>query len=275
MTPEEALRQGNVKAALQALQNKVRDNPADPKLRTFLFQLYAVMGEWQKALTQLSVVGEMDALSLMMVQAYREAINCEALRASIFAGKHSPVVFGEPETWLAELIQVLPLLADGKTQEANALRNQAYEQAPATSGQITIGENAPVDFAWIADADSRLGPVLEAMINGRYFWIPFHRIREIDIEPPEDLRDMVWMPAHFIWANGGETMGLIPTRYPGSESSSDDQIRISRKTDWEDAGSGLYVGLGQRTLTTDVEDYALMDVRKIVLKTLEQGPDNG
>lgn len=275
MTPEEALRQGNVKAALTALQNKVRDNPSDAKLRTFLFQLYAVQGEWQKALTQLSVVGDMDALSLMMVQAYREAINCEALRASIFAGKHSPVVFGEPETWLAELIQVLPLLADGKTQEANALRNQAYEQAPATSGQITIGENAPVDFAWIADADSRLGPVLEAMINGRYFWIPFHRIQQIDIEPPEDLRDMVWMPAHFIWANGGETMGLIPTRYPGSEASSDDQIRLSRKTDWEDAGGGLYVGLGQRTLTTDVEDYALMDVRKIVLNTLQQGSDNG
>lgn len=271
MTPEEALRQGNVKAALSALQNKIRDNPADAKLRTFLFQLYAVQGEWQKALTQLSVVGEMDALSLMMVQAYREAINCETLRTSIFEGKHSPVVFGEPETWLAELIQILPLLADGKTSQANTLRMQAYEQAPATSGQITVGDDPPADFAWIADADSRLGPVLEAMINGRYFWIPFHRIHQIDIEPPEDLRDMVWMPAHFVWANGGETMGLVPTRYPGSETSSDDQIRLARKTDWEDAGGGLFVGLGQRTLTTDAADYALMDVRKIVLNTFQQG----
>ncbi len=186
MTPEDALRQGDVKAALSALQNKVRDNPADAKLRTFLFQLYAVLGEWPKALTQLSVVGEIDALSLMMVQAYREAINCETLRASIFDGKHSPLIFGEPQAWLAELVQVLPLLAEGKTAAAEKLRTQAFEQAPATSGQIVAGENAPVDFAWIADADSRIGPVLEAMINGRYFWIPFQRIRQIDIEPPED-----------------------------------------------------------------------------------------
>ncbi len=74
-------------------------------------------------------------------------------------------------------------------------------------------------------------------------------------------------------------MGLIPTRYPGSESSKDDQIRLARKTDWQDAGNGLFIGLGQRTLATDAEDYALLDIRQIVLNTEEPAPkqeaDNG
>ena len=31
-----------------------------------------------------------------------------------------------------------------------------------------------------------MGPVLEAVINGRYYWVPFHRIQSINIEVPED-----------------------------------------------------------------------------------------
>ncbi len=35
----------------------------------------------------------------------------------------------------------------------------------------------------------RLGPVIEAMVNGRYFWVPFAAIGELDFDPPADLRD--------------------------------------------------------------------------------------
>jgi type VI secretion system protein ImpE len=33
------------------------------------------------------------------------------------------------------------------------------------------------------------------------------------LEAPEDLRDLVWMPAHLRFENGGESLALIPTRY--------------------------------------------------------------
>jgi type VI secretion system protein ImpE len=56
---------------------------------------------------------------------------------------------------------------------------------------------------------------------------------------------------------------LIPTRYPGSEASEDDQIRMSRKTDWVEQEGQVYLGQGQRMLMTDTGEYALMDVRKI------------
>jgi type VI secretion system protein ImpE len=71
------------------------------------------------------------------------------------------------------------------------------------------------------------------------------------------------MPAHFEWANGGEAVGLIPTRYAGSENSDDAQIRLSKKTEWLERGNEVYEGLGQRILATDADEYALLDIRKI------------
>ena len=44
-------------------------------------------GEWNRALTQLNVAGELDAGTLLMVQTYREALRCEVFRAEVFAGR--------------------------------------------------------------------------------------------------------------------------------------------------------------------------------------------
>ncbi len=259
---ENNLQQGNLTDALVDLQNQIKKEPSNPKLRIFLFQLLAVSGQWERALVQLKVLGELDASSLLMVQTYHAAILCEALRGEVFSGKHSPLIFGDPQQWLALLIEALRLDAQGHASEAQRLRNQSLELAPATTGTID-----DIDFDWIADADIRLGPVLEAIVNGRYYWIPFQQIRKIDIEEPTDLRDVVWMPATFTWVNGGAASGLIPTRYSGSENSDDSLIRLSRKTDWLPLTEDVSLGLGQRLLATNVDDYSLMDIRKIELNS--------
>ncbi len=255
---EQHLQEGNLNEALIQLQNQVKKDPANAKLRTFLFQLLAVLGEWDRALTQLNVSGDLDAANLAMVQTYREAIACEVLRKQIFQGSKTPLVFGEPTQWIALLQQALKLNAEQQHKEAQILRDQAFELAPATSGTIN-GEA----FDWIADADVRLGPVLEAIINGRYYWIPFQQIGQIQIEEPADLRDVVWMPAHFVWTNGGDAVGLIPTRYPDSETAEDSAIRLARKTVWTELNDTTFIGLGQRLLSTNENDYAIMDIREV------------
>ena len=264
MLAEQSLREGNLDQALEQLQQKVRDDPSNAKHRIFLFQLLVVLGRWDRALNQLNVLGDLDASTLAMVQTYREALRCEVLRAEVFAGERSPLVFGDPEPWLALLMQALKLTGTGNYDGARPLREQAFEEAPVTAGRI---DGQP--FEWIADGDSRLGPVLEAIVNGRYYWIPFDRIREIRIEDPVDLRDVVWMPAQFSWANEGEAVGLIPTRYCGSASSADDAVKLARKTEWEERPGEIFLGLGQRMLATDGGEYSLLDVRHIVLETGE------
>lgn len=264
MSAEELLREEKLDEALADLQNQVRSDPSNTSLRVFLFQLLSVMGQWERALTQLQVSGEMDAANLAMVQTYREALQCEGLRSEVFAGNRSPLIFGDPEKWMALALEALHLTAQGEFAKAQALRAEAFEMAPVTSGSID-GEK----FAWIADADGRMGPMLEAIINGRYYWVPFHRIAGIKFEAPEDLRDMVWTPAWFTWANGGQTVGLIPTRYAGSENSDDSQLQMARKTNWLERDAETWLGFGQRVLATDANEYSLLDVREITLDTAE------
>lgn len=256
---ERALKDGDLEQALRLLQDDVRSRPADARLRIFLFQLLSVLGQWERAQTQLKLAAELQASALAMAQMYREALHCEVLRAEVFAGRRSPLIFGQPDEWLALLVESLLTAGQGRHEAADALRARAFDAAPASAGSLD-GQA----FAWIADADMRLGPVCEAVIDGRYYWLPFDRLSRIVIEAPVDLRDAVWMPAHFEFSNGGESVGVIPTRYAGSEQHADPAIRLARRTEWVEQGNGVFFGLGQRVLTTDQGDSSLMDIREIV-----------
>src|SRR6185436_10135020 len=108
----------------------------DAKLRVYLFQLLAVLAQWPRALKQLQVCGEMDAGTLAMVNTYREAVQCELVREAVFAGKTTPVVFGQPQPWVAMLVEALQADTRGDAALAARLRADAFEAAPVTSGTL-------------------------------------------------------------------------------------------------------------------------------------------
>ena len=174
-----ALQSGDVRSAMDLLKSEVRRAPRDVRLRIFLFQLFCITGEWDRALTQLSVLGELDAGTSAMVQTYQVAIRCEVLRAKVFAGQRSPTVLGDPGEWLPLLIEATRLLASGEPQRAAQLRDAAFETAPPSAAMVN-----GTAHDWLADADPRLGPATEAIIDGKYVWIPYERIRTITFDPP-------------------------------------------------------------------------------------------
>lgn len=238
----------------------MRGEPGNGQLRVFLFQLLCVEGEWERARDQLKALGELDAGAFPLVHIYGSAITCELLRREVFAGTRTPMVLGEPSPWVALLLQALTVQSRGRGAEAKALRAEALEQAPTVAGTVD-GE----PFDWIADADSRLGPVCEAVIEGRYYWVPFERLRSLSLQAPSDLRDVVWMPAELGLTNGGQAAALIPARYPGTESDKDGLIRLARKTEWDEVAPETFHGRGQRMLATDGNEHALLSVRRIEL----------
>lgn len=264
MTPQEHLKAGDPDQALKALQDLVRADPSDAKLRIFLFQLLCILGDWKRAITQLKLSAELDPAATMMAQTYREAIICEVFRKKVFAGEKEPLILGEPQEWLALLIEAQKALAAGKPEDAAVMRTRAFEAAPTCSGMI---DGKP--FEWIADADMRLGPVLEIIINGRYFWLPFTAINQLTIDEPTDLRDAVWTAATLTLVNGGEVVALIPTRYPGAKTTDDPNVKLARTTTWDDVGADTFVGNGQRLLTTDQGDVALMDIRNLTMQAAD------
>ena len=130
---------------------------------------------------------------------------------------------------------------------------------PGVEDRLALRSAARVVLSQLADADQRLGPILEAIIDGRYFWVPFTRLAAIEIEAPADLRDTVWTAASFVFSNGAQSVGLIPTRYAGTVEEGDDALMLARRTEWRGAR-----GLGQRMFVTDAGEHPLLDTRSIV-----------
>lgn len=242
---------------LDHVKDAIRAAPSKASLRTFYFQLLAVLGDWNKALAQLQVCAQLDPKALPMAQAYREAMRCEVLRAEVFAGTRTPYIMGEPPQWLSYLVDALKSQAESTSQAAHDLRAQALELAPAIPGTIN-GE----PFEWLSDSDSRLGPVFEFYTNGGYYWIPFSAVRSLTLEQPKDLRDMVWQPAELTLVNESVLRGFSPARYP-SRSEDDDALRLARRTEWTELNDVHVAGHGQKVLITDQGDHALLDIRTI------------
>jgi type VI secretion system protein ImpE len=253
-------RAGDLAACLSSAQAAVRSKPSDAPARVFLAQLLMVLGQWERALQQLKVVEELDASTLPFVRTYQTAVQCERLREDVIAGRRAPLVMGEPGRWLAKLLQANQLLANGECAAASQLGEQAFAEAPGSPGVLN-GER----FEWIADMDSRLGPTLEMFVNGKYYWVPVQQIQALKIEAPADVRDLVWLPAEVTWVTGGETVALLPARYPGTERESDPQVALGRRTEWKEVADGTFVGIGQKVLATDVSETALLEFRDLRL----------
>jgi type VI secretion system protein ImpE len=58
---------------------------------------------------------------------------------------------------------------------------------------------------------------------------------------------------------------LLPTRYVGSAHSDDGALQLARRTDWLEIAPEQFRGLGQRLLTTSMQELGLLEVREIVL----------
>ena len=268
MTAEQLLKVGDLEGALAALQDDVRKAPQDARLRVFLFQMLCVMGQWQRAIAQLKTCATLDHTASDMAQMYRTAIMCEITREKVFLGEKQPLIFGEPEEWVAWMVEALRQENVGNRQSADDLRRRAFEAAPAVPGTLN---GRP--FSWIADADPRLGPLLEVIINGRYFWAPFSALSRMVIAPPSDLRDRVWMPATITWSNGGDAIALIPTRYAGTLAAAEagNPHRMALITEWLGEGAGATAVVGQRVLATDTAEWAMMDIRDLTFGACEEG----
>ena len=207
---EEILRAGDPQGALAHLTTAVKAKPADARLRIFMAQLLCVLGQWSRAHTQLNVVADLMPSAGPMREMVGHALRCELLRAEVFAGKRAPMVFGHPDAWLAKLIESLLQSGQGNQALADQLAAQAFDEAPAVPGALD-GEA----FEWIADADSRLGPVLEAFVNGKYYWIPFSRLSRISLEVPQDLD--AGLPDLRQWGRGGGDDPVALPRHAGGQ----------------------------------------------------------
>lgn len=254
---DDLLRSGDLEGARAALVETVRSQPSDERARMFLFQLLALLGEWDKAKLQLAALAQLAPEAQMLATAYGQAIDAEKERAKVFAGTaraHAHVA----SDWLEPLIDAIGHFAAGRIDDGEAAREAAFAAAPDTPGTLD-GEA----FDWIADADGRFGPAIELILGGRYGLIGYDAIDRIDSDGAANLYDAIWYPVRLSFRDGRPAAGLIPARYPGTEAHGSAAERLARATGWEDRAWGQ-AGVGQRiwTLSTG-SDRELLSLRTL------------
>ncbi len=255
---DEHIRAGDVVAARAALVEEVRARPDDRQARMALSQLLLVLGEWDKALTHMKTLANLSPEALTLFTAYDRAVTAEKQREAVFAGKAAPEGLAPGGPWFQLLLQARAAEAKGDAEAAARLRGEAFDQAPETKGKAD-----DVAFDFFADGDSRFGPALEAIIDGKYGLIPFEAIVEISLDGARDLRDLVWMPARIVLRNGQSGQVFLPVRYPGAATDEDAAVKLARKTEWIDQGDRGNHGRGQHVFDAGDAEIAILDLRRL------------
>lgn len=255
----------SVAEVLEEVKQAVRKKPQDADLRAQLFQLLSLEGDWQRAVDQLKISAQLNPQAQPVALIYVGAINAEQERLEVLSGRSAPAVFGTPPEWLALLAQAFK--AETRA-EATACRHQALELAPAVSGHLRThagAETESIAFEWIADGDSRLGPVLEFFNNGRYGWIPFEHIKQVRFIEAQGLSDIMWVQTEVVLIDGSSHVGLVPVRYPAIDGydKQTDNLKLGHLTEWVAIDEDSYQGVGQKTLITDEADYGQLELAQI------------
>ena len=233
-----------------------------------LFQLLCAVRQWERAVQQLQVYAQLDPRQAPAAQACRDLIRAERRRALVFGGSERPGFVYEPPSWVDGLLDALRLTALGQLDEADRARERALDHAP-----LVPVRSSQLQLDWIADSDSRLGPVCELVSAGHYRWLPFSDIAAWKIEEPTMLLDLVWAPCSLKLADGSAMRGFMPARYPatavtqaaGRQSDptpecEDDAWLLGRKTSWQEVGRTGVFGHGQKTWTTNAGDFGVFEL---------------
>jgi len=241
MTVQELFQSGQLDEAVKALTAEVRDNPSDPKRRTFLFELLCFAGDYMRAEKQLEVLSQGGPQAEMGALLYRGALAAEKTRHEMFEKREYPMPASD-----------------------------------AVTGQVGGTVNGKA-FHSLADSDDRIGANLEVFVAGRYLWIPFSLLTSIRIQPPKRLRDLLWTPAtvRTLEAFPGHELGevLLPVLNPFSWRSADQAVRLGRATSWEEDETGEAFPRGQKVFLMDEEEeWPLLELREIEFLRAQAAP---
>jgi type VI secretion system protein ImpE len=238
MNAQTLLREGRLSDAIQAAGAQLRDDPANAKLRTFLFELLCFAGEFERAEKHLSLLSEGNKEREVGAMLYHAAIHAEQMRNEMFDKSEWP---GSPD----------------EPQPIQGVLNGT-------------------PFSSIEDADPRIGPRLEVFAAGNYLWIPFEAVESVKIDPPKRLRDLLWTPALLKTGPNYQNFELgevlLPALTPRSSRHADEEVRLGRQTVWT-VEDEIEVPYGQKSLLVDGEEIPFLEIRSLTIGPPQEGTD--
>lgn len=269
MDSKDLIKAGRLTEARKQLIEEVKSAPSDLARRTILFQVLSFYGEWDKAERHLDAIAARDSSAEIGVQVYKNLIHAEKERMDVLQGIRRPSFLTKSPPYLEMYFAAWGKLTEKKIDEASELYNKIEAEHPIISGTID-GKG----FSGFRDIDTFLSFFLEAIVHERYIWIPFESLREISIESPKTLFDLLWIRARITIWEGLTTNCYLPILYPESRAHEDDRVKLGRMTDWISLGGPYSKGMGQHVFQIGEEEMAILEIREVLFKTPDSAEKN-
>ncbi len=256
-TATDLFKAGQLQPAIDAQIQVVKAHPADHPARLFLYELFLFSGDVDRARKQIDMLTTEDPATQAAITLYKFAVEAEAARRQVFAGKGQPKSLTVAPDHVFKRLDAIGKLAAGDAAGAAALVAEANAMAPGVAGVLN---GKPV--AGLRDADDLLGPVIEVFgAGGSYCWVALDQVESLTVTAPRFPRDVLLLPAALSIKDGPSGDVLLPGLYPGTEASPDDALKLGRATDWVDGEGGLVRGLGGKLFFTADGQLPLLDWR--------------
>lgn len=258
MSAEELFREGRLDEAVEAAIAVVRKNPKDTQCRLFLAELFCFQGFIDRADTQLETILTQTPDAIRVLQ-FRQILRAERFRQEFSEQGRPPEFLADPPEHLRLALKGSVLRREGDIAAATAVAEECEAARPELSGQCDGA--AFVGIRDLHDATSSFFEVLTN--NGVYYWVPFESVVQLEFQPPQSPRDLLWRRTQLTVNDGPDGDVCIPATYFGTSQESDDNLRLARATDWREEDGGAYRGVGQRSYLVGEEDRSILEIGTI------------
>ncbi len=263
MKVDDLIEVGDLGSAVALLGELVRKEPMNFRHRTYLFALLCFAGDYSRAAQQLTVMAEENDSTQLAAAYYEKLLRATADREKVFRKGLLPRFLAEPPPYAHPYTEALRVMAAGDLVHSAELLAQGEAQRPRRPA--TLNGRSVTD---LRDADDRLGPFFELLLDDSYVWVPLEQIRSVQFSKPLTLRDLFWAPVRVVTSSGALS-GVMPTLYPDSFASAEPRARLGQMTLWHDSAQGLALGAGQRLFTDGTEDFPVLELQHMMLTAPE------
>ena len=257
MIGAELLQTGRLSDAIARVAGEVKAKPSDPAARIFYFELLSLAGDLERAAKQLDVLSSTTAELGAGVGVYIGAIQAERERQTFFHGGPRPRLLSD-SPYATAYLEAVEYHAAGDSVAAMSRLQAVNEEEHPLHGTLNGNE-----LHELTDSNDLLGPFLEVVMEGHYAWVPWQSIESLTIPVPHYLRDTIWTPASLSLHSGDHGEVLLFSLYVDSFLQEADEIKLGRRTVWDQNSAGFTVAYGQKVLASGEQDWPILEVRSL------------